>query len=162
VTYANIYEKRHVIFDLDIGKWRRKTQLKFRHDFRPIIKARPVRDAFCREKLLIKSVFITSKYKSMSKKRRRTMQILLCFIRLINTGHTIYFCAKATFYSMRAIWNSVLFRNKMNKVLPVYQDYELGIFIPPPQNMGGAILDSLCRVGRSVRPSVRLQFVSAL
>jgi len=28
--------------------------------------------------------------------------------------------------------------------------------------MWGAILDSLCRLGRSVRPSVRLQFVSAL
>ena len=27
---------------------------------------------------------------------------------------------------------------------------------------GGAILDSLCRVGLSVGPSVRLQFVSAL
>ena len=38
--------------------------------------------------------------------------------------------------------------------------------IPPPQNVGGAILDSLCRVGRSVgrsvSPSVRLHFVSAL
>jgi len=38
--------------------------------------------------------------------------------------------------------------------------------IPPPQNVGGAILDSLCRVGRSVGqsfgPSVRLQFLSAL
>ena len=36
------------------------------------------------------------------------------------------------------------------------------IIIPPPQNVGGAILDSLCRVGRSVGRSVRLQFLSAL
>ena len=36
------------------------------------------------------------------------------------------------------------------------------IIIPPPQNVGGGILDSLCRFVRSVGPSVRLQFVSAL
>ena len=29
----------------------------------------------------------------------------------------------------------------------------MNIIIPPPQNVGGAILDSLCRDGRSVRPS---------
>ena len=35
-------------------------------------------------------------------------------------------------------------------------------FLYPHHKMWGAILDSLCRVGRSVGPSVRLQFVSAL
>ena len=39
-------------------------------------------------------------------------------------------------------------------------------FIPPPQNVGGAILDSLCRVGRvgrSVRPSpIRVRSITPL
>ena len=34
-------------------------------------------------------------------------------------------------------------------------------YTPTTKCGGGAILDSLCRVGRSVRPSVRLQFLSA-
>jgi len=40
----------------------------------------------------------------------------------------------------------------------------LNLFIPPPQNVGGgAILDSLCRVGRSVRPSpIRVRSITPL
>ena len=38
------------------------------------------------------------------------------------------------------------------------------LIIPPPQNVGGgAILDSLCRVGRSVRPSlIRVRSITPL
>jgi len=44
---------------------------------------------------------------------------------------------------------------------PIYKAAVL--FIPPPQNVGGgAILDSLCRVGQSVRPSVCVRSITPL
>ena len=57
-SFNDANEERRVIFDLnDIGKWRRKTQLKWRQIFARIMNACQVRDALCRGKILLFKLF---------------------------------------------------------------------------------------------------------